>query len=153
MFKFLVLSLFMLTFLGCSFNNNTQNEGSKFLQGSWLESDVFKNDDLIEYQQHQLKFIRDSFYLVLNKFSKANFTEDTCYKNGKWSEYIKGVYSVTHDNIILKGAYVSKTFRLKKSPCYTSGNFEQTLLYQSGSDSVLVLKSFTNGIMVFKSKL
>ncbi len=152
MHKFLVLSLLMLIFFGCSFNKNTQNEGSKYLQGIWLEASVSQNNDLIEYKQHQFKFIRDSFYLVLNNFSKANFAQDTCYKNGKWTEYVKGVYSVNRDTIVLKGAYVSKTFRLKKSPCYTTGNFEQTLLYQSKSDSVLVLKSFTNGKMVFKLK-
>ncbi len=150
MYKFWVCCLLILSFGGCRFNPSTQNKGAKYLQGQWLQVNNQLNNDLIERNHHQYTFIRDSFYLILNNSSKVNFGQDTCYKNGSWKEYVKGVYSLSGDTIILKGAYVSKTFRFKKSLCYTTGNFDQTLLYQSSKDSVLVLKSFTNGNMVFK---
>ncbi len=142
---------FCLLFLfACSFNSNTNNQGAKYLQGEWQQDNISYSTDLVENNRHQFIFTRDSFYLVLHNSSKANFGQDTCYKNGCWKEYVKGVYSLSGDTIILKGTYVSKTFRFKKSLCYTTGNFDQTLLYQSNKDSVLVLKSFTNGNMVFK---
>ncbi|TAH03952.1 MAG: hypothetical protein EAZ15_02020 [Sphingobacteriales bacterium] len=150
MYKFWVCCLLLLSFWGCRFNPNTQNKGAKYLQGQWLQVNNNSNNDLIEYKNHQYTFVRDSFYLILHNVSKANFANDTCYKKGKWTEFVKGVYSLSGDTIVLKGAYVSKSFRLKKSVCYTTGNFEETLLYQSNKDSVLVLKSYTIGKMVFK---
>lgn len=149
MIRLIIWCILVLSFLGCRFNPNTQNKGAKYLQGQWLQVNNNLNNDLIEHKQHKYTFIRDSFYLILNNFSKANFANDTCYKKGKWTEFVKGVYSLSGDTIVLKGAYVSKSFRLKKSVCYTTGNFEETLLYQKSRDSVLVLKSFTNGKMVF----
>lgn len=150
MFKIFLLCVFAVVLTACWFNTSTQKPGAKYLQGKWAEVSDFKNFDLIEYKKRDFKFTCDSFYLTLNNSSEANFEQDSCYKNGKWTEYVKGVYTLKGDTILLKGAYVSKTFKFKKSACYTTGSFEETFLYQSSSDSVLKIKSFTNGNMVFK---
>lgn len=150
MFKFLGVCFFTVALSACWFNPIVQKQGAKYLQGKWVEVSNLTSNDLIEYKHREFRFTCDSFYLTLNNFSKADFGQDTCYKHGKWTEFVKGIYSLSGDTIVLKGAYVSKTFRLKKSVCYTTGSFEETLLYKSRIDSVLILKSFTNGNLIFK---
>ena len=137
-------------FSACSFNRNTQDKGAAYLQGEWKETNVPFAADLVEFKQRDFKFTCDSFYVVLNNFSKANFAQDTCYKTGKWKEYAKGTYILNGDTLHLKGAYASKSFKLKTSPCYTTGVFDETLLLQSQRDSQLVFKSFTSGQIVLK---
>ncbi len=151
MIKFLSSCFFGLILYSCSFNANTRNQGAQYLQGEWQQNSV-DSSDLVEYKQHLFKFTCDSFYLILHNFSKADFYQDTCYKNGRWTEYVKGVYSLSGDTIVLKGAYVSPVFKLKKLPCYTTGGFDEKLLYQSYKDSALVLKSMITGNMVLKLK-
>lgn len=150
MLRFFGICFFAVALWGCWFNTAKKNQGAAYMQGQWLEDSDTLNSNLVEYKQRQFKFICDSFYLILNNSSKANYAQDTCYKNGKWTEYVKGVYSLNGDTITLKGAYVSKTFRFKKTACYTTGNFDETLLKQSNNDSVIVLKSFTGGKVVLK---
>jgi len=152
MFKFLGVCFFAIALTACWFNSDIQSPGAKYLQGEWQQDSIDYSTDLVEFKNNQFKFTCDSFYLVLNNFSKADFSQDTCYHNGKWKEYVKGVYTLSGDTISLKGAFVSASFRFKKSPCYTTGGFEETLLYQSYKDSVLVLKSTKNGKLVFKLK-
>ncbi|TAE40221.1 MAG: hypothetical protein EAY66_02240 [Sphingobacteriales bacterium] len=152
MIKFLSSCFLGLILCSCTFNANTRNHGVKYLQGEWQQDSISYSADLVEYKQHQFKFTCDSFYLVLHNVSKADFAGDTCYKNGQWTEYVKGVYSLSGDTIVLKGAYASPVFKLKKSPCYTTGGFDERLLYQSNNDSVLVLKSMITGKMVLKLK-
>ena len=146
------LLLCLLTFLlpACSFNPNAQGTGAAYLQGEWKETNIPFAADLVEFKQRNFKFTCDSFYVVLNNFSKADFAQDTCYKTGKWKEYAKGTYILNGDTLHLKGAYASKSFKLKTSPCYTTGVFDETLLLQSQRDSQLVFKSYTSGQIVLK---
>ncbi|TAF45599.1 MAG: hypothetical protein EAZ51_03950 [Sphingobacteriales bacterium] len=142
---------FCLVFVfACTFNPNKRNPGAQYLQGQWQQDSINLDTGLVEYKKRQFKFTCDSFYLVLHNFSKAYFAGDTCYKNGRWTEFVKGVYSLSGDTIVLKGAYTSPVFKLKKSRCYTTGSFDERLIYQSNYDSVLVLKSAVAGKMVFK---
>ena len=150
MLKNLLLCLFIFLLSACSFNANTQDKGVAYLQGEWKEIDVPFTGDLVDFKQRDFKFTCDSFYLVLNNFSKADFAPDTCFKSGKWKEYAKGTYTLTGDTLHLKGAYASKSFKLKTSPCYTTGVFDENLLLQCQKDSQLVFKSFTSGQIVLK---
>jgi hypothetical protein len=148
--KYILLFLFLGILSACSFNSNKQNTGAAYLQGEWQEANIPFAADLVEYEQHHFKFTCDSFYLVLDNFSKADFAQDTCYRNDKWKEYVKGTYNISGDTLHLKGAYSSKNFKLKISPCYSTGIYEERLLLQSKTDSVLIFKSFTTGQMVLK---
>jgi hypothetical protein len=152
MLKIFFLAVAALAVTACSFNATMQSQGTHYLQGQWQQDSLAYADSLVEHKQHCFTFTCDSFYLVLNYASEANFAQDTCYKNGKWTEYVKGVYTLNGDTLLLKGAYVSPLFKLKKSVCYATGGFEEMFLYPQRKDSVLLLQSIITGKIKLKLK-
>lgn len=108
---------------GCEFHSDYQHEGAEYLQGVWVQDSVSFQDELIRYTLHELKFTCDSIYAILRTYSGARNTHDTCYNNGTWTEYAKGVYVVRGDSLLVDGLYTRADGKQKVSGCYRSGQF------------------------------
>ena len=99
------LAFLLLFFTSCRFNPNLQGRGTEYLQGVWDEDSISYRNELIQYTTHQYKFTCDSFYVTLNTFAKANIYPDSCFNNGKWTEYAKGIYTLRNDSLFISGTF------------------------------------------------
>lgn len=106
---FIVCSVFS----ACRFNPDIQGSGEKFLQGVWEEDSVRYQDQLLQYTRHKFVFTCDSFYATLVTKSRVNTSPDSCFNNGTWTEYAKGVYFVRRDTLYFTGTYTKANFKQK----------------------------------------
>ncbi len=123
---------------------NVQGKGEAFLQGVWNQDSVANADKLLNYTQHKFKFTCDSFYVDLTTHSKVNYYTDSCFNNGVWKEYAKGVYGVRGDSLILSGTYTKANYKQKVSGCYQIGRYEKSFYIKSSSPDQLNLESLGN---------
>ena len=79
--------------------------------------------DLLRYTLHELKFTCDSIYATLHTTSKTKNIADSCYNNGQWTEYAKGIYVVRGDSLLVDGLYTKDDGRQKISGCYRIGQY------------------------------
>lgn len=107
----------------CRFHSNVQREGAGYLQGVWIQDTVPMQDALLQYTLHELKFTCDSVYAVMHVTSKVRTVLDSCYNDGHWVEYAKGVYVVRGDSLLVDGQYTKADWRQKISGCHRSGQF------------------------------
>lgn len=116
-----------------------QTEGVPFLQGVWVQEALPYQDQMMEYSQHQFTFTCDSIYAVIDVHAKNKIIPDSCYKDGNWQEYARGVYVMRGDSIIVEGIYTREDGRQKISGCYRYGQYvpKFKLVYQSGDSLVL----------------
>ena len=135
------LSFCLLIFNACKFNPNIQGTGADFLQGVWTEDSILYSQDLIQYTSHEYKFSCDSFYVTLNTFAKANIYPDSCFNEGRWTEYAKGVYSVSSDSLMLVGTFTKSNFKQKISGCYRIGQYIETYIVRDRSPEAIHLSS------------
>ena len=119
----LVLLAGVLLGTGCVRNSEYQHEGAAYLQGVWVQDSVPFQDELIQYTLHELTFRCDSIYSVLHTHSSAWNIADTCYNDGQWTEYAKGVYVVRGDSLLVDGLYTKDNWKQKISGCYRSGQY------------------------------
>lgn len=117
---FFILSFFMS---GCRFNPDMQGKGTGYLQGVWEEKEVAYQNQLLQYTSHHFTFTCDSFYAVLKTSAKANQYADSCFNNGRWTEYTKGTYIIKNDTLILTGTFTKSNFKQKISGCYRIGQY------------------------------
>lgn len=110
-------------FLSCQFHSDMQHEGDERLQGIWIQDSVSMQDQLLEYTQHEFKFTCDSIYVTMHTMSNVVRSTDSCYQDGQWTEYAKGVYVVRGDSLLVDGLYTRQDGRQKISGCYRSGQF------------------------------
>jgi hypothetical protein len=127
--------------MSCTFNPNVQGSGEKFLQGVWEEDSVRYQDQLLQFTRHNFTFTCDSFYLTLTTKAKVNAYSDSCFNNGLWKEYAKGVYMVTKDTLYLRGTYTKSNFKQKISGCYHIGEYVNAFLIKEYTASKLLLKN------------
>lgn len=114
-------TLFLLS--SCQFHSDMQHEGDERLQGIWAQDSIPMQDQLLEYTRHEFKFTCDSIYVTMQTFSTAQRMTDSCYRDGQWTEYAKGVYVVRGDSLLVDGLYTRADWRQKISGCHRSGQF------------------------------
>ena len=137
--QILLLATGLLT--SCRFNPNLQGKGADFLQGEWMEDSVRYRDDLLQYTTHQFKFTCDSFYVTLETKAKSNYYPDSCFNNGQWTEYAKGLYAVRGDSVIISGTFTKSNFKQKISGCYRIGQYLETFVIKDRAPESLSLES------------
>lgn len=138
----------LLTLASCKFNKVESSTGEAFLQGKWKEDISEDNRQLISYQSFDFTFTCDSFYAVINNYSKVDLQGGPCYDKGEWKEYAKGYYKVTGDTLKFNGNFVDNEFKYKtQGSCYRSGKFTDSFIINRKTDSTLVLKSLEAGTL------
>ncbi|WP_316822090.1 fumarate hydratase [Pedobacter gandavensis] len=137
----LMLSLLLIVglFAACSRLPNVQGRGEAFLQGVWNQDSIAHKDQLLNYTQHKFKFTCDSFYVDLTTYSKVNYYSDSCFNNGVWKEYAKGVYEVRNDSLILEGTYTKANYKQKVTGCYQIGRYVRSFFVKSFEPNKLSL--------------
>jgi hypothetical protein len=134
-----LISFFFLS--SCRFNPNLQGKGTDFLQGVWSEDSIAYRNELIQYTAHEFKFSCDSFYVTMRTSAKANIYPDSCYNNGQWTEYAKGVYSIKNDSLWISGTFTKANFKQKISGCYRIGQYLETFIIKNRSATSIQLRS------------
>jgi hypothetical protein len=142
MSRLIILFFFSCILLtSCKFNPNLQGKGAEFLQGEWAEDSVRYRDELLQYTIHQFKFTCDSFYVTLNTVAKTNRYPDSCFNNGNWTEYAKGLYVIKGDSVIISGTFTKPNFKQKISGCYRIGEYLETFVIKDRGPESLRLES------------
>lgn len=139
----LISSLLLISglFASCSRLPNVQGKGEAFLQGVWNQDSIPNVVKLLNYTQHKFKFTCDSFYVDLTTHSKVNYYPDSCFNNGVWKEYAKGVYEVRNDSLILEGTYTKANYKQKISGCFQIGRYIKSFYIKSFEPNKLFLQS------------
>lgn len=124
---------------GCRFNPDMQHPGAEYLQGVWVQERLPIQEELLQYTLHELKFTCDSIYAVMHTTAKVRNIADSCYNNGQWTEYAKGVYVVRGDSLLVDGQYTRANWRQKTSGCYRSGQYlPRFKIVQHTADSLIL---------------
>ncbi|WP_432713727.1 fumarate hydratase [Pedobacter sp.] len=145
MFKnlfFLLLSICVFT--ACTRLPNVQGKGEAFLQGVWNQDSIAHSDQLLNYTQHKFKFTCDSFYVDLTTYSKVNYYPDSCFNNGVWKEYAKGVYVVRGDSLFMEGDYTKPNYKQKVSGCYRTGRYIKGFYISAITPETIQLQSLND---------
>lgn len=136
-----LLLLFVGVFTACKRLPNVQGKGEAFLQGVWSQDSIANADQLLSYTQHKFKFTCDSFYVDLTTHSKVNYYADSCYNNGVWKEYAKGVYVVRNDSLFMEGDYTKSNYKQKVSGCFHTGRYIKSFYVKSTSPKLIQMES------------
>lgn len=118
-----------------------QTQGADFLQGIWVQDSVPLQEQRIRYTLHEVKFICDSLYTTFLVHDKIQNMSDSCYNNGQWAEYAKGVYVVREDSLIVEGLYTKSNWKQKISGCYREGQYLPRFHIEKISPDSIVLKN------------
>lgn len=145
MWRLMCCLLFMLcVFASCRRMPNVQGKGEAVLQGVWNQDSISAKDKLLSYTQHKFKFTCDSFYVALTTHSKVNYYADSCFNNGIWKEYAKGVYKMRADSLFLLGTYTKENYKQKITGCYKIGQYIKSYKIKSANSEKLVFESTDN---------
>lgn len=124
-------------YTSCKFNPNVQGEGEPYLQGVWEQDSIANQDKRLSYSLYKFKFTCDSVYITLNTHSKVRTVVDSCFDNGHWTEYARGVYLVRNDSLLIESTFTRENWRQKLSGCHRIGQFlPRFKIIQHGSDSL-----------------
>lgn len=141
----LPFAFYLLLFLSaCSPRPNIQGKGEAFMHGVWNQDSVAFSDKLSNYTQHHFKITCDSIYIDLVTYSKLNLYEDSCYNNGIWKEFAKGVYAVKGDTLFVGATFTHANYKQKISGCYRIGRYDKNFLIKKKSSDTLVLESLSD---------
>jgi hypothetical protein len=121
-----------------------QGKGSDLLQGVWTQDSVKNSGSMLSYTSHKFKISCDSFYVDLTTYSKVNYYADSCFKNGVWKEYAKGVYIQRADSIFLEGTYTKSNYKQKLGGCYQVGRYIKSFRIKEAMPGKLLLESTDN---------
>lgn len=96
-------------------------------------------DQLLQYTLHEFEITRDSIYAVMHTVSKVQKMADSCYGNGQWTEYTRGIYVVREDSLLIEGWYRQPDGQLKTSGCHHIGKYRPRfkIVYHSTDSLVL----------------
>jgi len=145
MFKILGSCFLLLTCItGCTRLPDIQGRGSEAFQGVWAQDSVENESKLLTYTKHDFRITCDSFYVNLVTHSKANYYSDSCFNNGIWKEYAKGVYAVRNDSLFLVGTYTKENYRQKISGCYQIGQYIKSFKILKMDKQKIVMESSDN---------
>lgn len=147
--KLLLIFCFFCAMLSfCRINPNLQGSGENYLQGVWNEDSILYQSALLQYTSHKFKFTCDSFYVTFHTTAKTNIFPDSCYNNGSWLEFAKGIYAVKSDTVYLSGTFTKPNFKQKISGCYRIGQYTETFVVNKKSLGFLELKSLKQHLPV-----
>jgi len=118
-----------------------QGEGTDNLQGVWEETAVAYQNERLQYSTHQFRFRCDSVYVTINTFAKVNTYPDSCFNNGSWTEYAKGIYETKKDTLIITATFTKSNFKQKISGCYRSGQYTPAFVIRKSTSDSLYLES------------
>ena len=107
----------------CVRHSEMQSEGAAYLQGAWVQDSIPHQDQMIDYTLHEFRFVCDSVYTTMYVNAKTQRIADSCYKDGKWNEYARGVYVIRGDSLIGEGIYTKPNGKYKASGCYRTGTY------------------------------
>jgi hypothetical protein len=148
---YLLASAILIT--SCRFNPDKQTPGESYLQGEWQQDSVTMQRQLVTYSLYNLKFNCDSFFVQMKIFSKANIGADSCSRNGKWTEYAKGVYEQKNDTLHVRGLFCNADYSYKDpTGCFRSGVYEETFKVTKKTDSVIQFNP-TSSVIPFNARL
>ena len=136
-----LLIIFLMLNASCKINPNLQGKGVGYIQGIWNEDSIAYRNELLQYTTHHFKFTCDSFYVTMNTQSKTNIYPDSCFNNGKWAEFAKGIYTSKKDTLFLSGTFTKPNFKQKISGCYRIGTYIETFVASKKSDDFIEFKS------------
>lgn len=136
-----LIGMCLLFCSACKFNPNIQGEGTPYLQGVWTQDTVLHQDQLLTYSLYRFKFTCDSVYITLKTFSKAKTVVDSCYGDGQWEEYARGVYLVRNDSLLIESTFTHSNWRQKLSGCHRIGQFLPRFKLAKYTDDSLYLES------------
>lgn len=144
----------LFVFMACQRHSEMQTEGASFLQGVWTQDSIMQQQQMLNYTLHQFTFTCDSIYTEMHVHSKTKTIPDSCFKNGSWTEYAKGVYVIRGDSIIVEGIYTKANGKQKISGCYKSGQYlpRFKLVYHNKDSVVLESKFDSRPIILRKVK-
>ncbi len=143
--KILVQFLLIICIItSCKRLPDIQGSGVTFFQGVWKQDSVANSNTLLSYAQHKFKISCDSFYVDLTTHSKVNYYSDSCFNNGVWKEYAKGIYEVRNDTIFLTGTFTKENYKQKISGCYQIGQYIKSFKVLKSQKDRLVLESTDN---------
>ncbi len=125
----------------CKFNENMQGKGRDDLQGIWEEGTVAYQSKRLQYSNHQFRFSCDSVYVTIKTFAKVNNYPDSCFSNGNWTEYAKGVYETKKDTLIITATFTKSNFKQKISGCYRIGQYIPAFVIRKSTSDSLYLES------------
>lgn len=125
----------------CRFNSKMQSEGASFLQGVWIQDSISGQNEMLQYTLSSFTFTCDSIYATLDVNSKQQFIPDSCFHNGHWKEYAKGIYVVRGDSVIVDGIYTKENGKQKISGCYRQGQYLPRFKITYHSKDSLVLEN------------
>ena len=136
--------LFLICITGCTRLPDIQGRGSEAFQGVWSQDSVENESKLLTYTKHDFRITCDSFYVNLVTHSKANYYSDSCFNNGIWKEYAKGVYAIRNDSLFLLGTYTKETYKQKISGCYQIGQYIKSFKILTMEKQKIVMESSDN---------
>lgn len=114
----------MLLFISsCVRHSEMQSEGADYLQGVWIQDSVSHQAQMMDYTIHEFRFVCDSVYTTMQVNAKIQRIPDSCYHDGQWKEYARGVYVIRGDSLIGEGIYTRPNGRYKTSGCYRTGTY------------------------------
>ena len=132
--------MFLFT-ASCTRQSEMQTEGTDYLQGVWVQDSIPHQDQMMDYTLHELRFVCDSMYSTMQVSAKIQRIPDSCYKDGKWTEYARAVYVVRGDSLIAEGIYTKPNGKYKASGCYRTGTYLPRFRIAQHSADSLVLES------------
>jgi hypothetical protein len=151
-----LLALGLLSLGSCKFNPNLQGEGDATLQGIWEEGTVAYANERLQYSKHKFHFTCDSVYITINTFAKVNNYPDSCFNNGRWTEYAKGTYQTRNDTLLIRATFTWSNFKQKISGCYRNGQFLPAYVIRKNNADTLILDGIQDHLpitMIMKEKV
>lgn len=140
--------LLLLLFAACRFNPDIHNENLTYLHGAWVQDSVAMQRDLLQYTLHELKFTADSVYMTLHTVANVQKTTDSCYGNGQWTEYTRGLYVVRGDSLLVEGWYREANGKLKTSGCHNIGKYRPRFkIIRQTADSLVLEERLSRQVL------
>ncbi|MEJ7691969.1 fumarate hydratase [Daejeonella sp.] len=124
----------------CKFNENMQGKGRDDVQGVWEEGTVAYQNERLQYSKHQFRFSCDSVYVTIKTFANVNTYPDSCFNNGRWTEYAKGVYETKKDTLLITATFTKPDFKQKISGCYRTGQYLPAFVIKKSTTDTLYLE-------------
>jgi hypothetical protein len=141
----------LFAFVSCQRHSDMQDEGASFLQGVWVQDSIPHQDQLLNYVLHELKFTCDSLYTTMHVHASTKAMPDSCFKEGRWTEYAKAVYVVRGDSLITEGVYTRDNWKQRISGCYKQGQYlPRFKIVRYTADSLVLQNRFDSNPMILR---
>lgn len=108
------------------------------IQGSWTHQYPEKREPNFTHpdQYNKIKFFDDSFLLTVTHRGDELFANG-CHEV-LWSEYARGSFVLSENNLTLKGIYTDSFFVTKTSGCYNIGAYADSFKTHFCNDTLVL---------------